>query len=90
MAIIMSMNYSVNVAELKNHLSEFLEKVEKGDSVIVCKRNEPVAEIHGTSVRKNNTHAGFDPGVKVLGAIEGPAIPAEDWSMLSGGLESES
>jgi len=84
----MSANYSVNVAELKNRLSEFLEKVGEGDSVIVCKRNELIAEIHGALLRKNKTQVGFDPGVKVLGPIEGPAIQEEDWSMLSGGLQS--
>ncbi|MGH7821672.1 MAG: type II toxin-antitoxin system Phd/YefM family antitoxin [Candidatus Binatia bacterium] len=35
----------VNVQEAKTHLSRYLERVEKGETIILCRRNEPVAEI---------------------------------------------
>lgn len=37
----------VNVAEAKAHLSEYLDKLERGqmDVVVLCRRNEPIAEI---------------------------------------------
>jgi len=35
----------VNVHELKARLSEFLEAVGRGEQVVVCKRNQPMAEI---------------------------------------------
>lgn len=37
----------VNVAEAKAHLSEYLDKLEGGqtDVVVLCRRNEPIAEI---------------------------------------------
>lgn len=35
----------VNIRELKAHLSGFIERVERGETIIVAKRNEPVAEL---------------------------------------------
>ena len=35
----------VNVHEAKTHLSRYLERVAGGESVIICKRNIPVAEL---------------------------------------------
>jgi prevent-host-death family protein len=36
---------SFNINEIKTHFSSFLEKVRNGETVIVCKRNVPIAEI---------------------------------------------
>jgi prevent-host-death family protein len=36
---------SLNINEIKTHLSSFLAKVSQGETVIVCKRNVPIAEI---------------------------------------------
>ena len=35
----------VNIYEVKAHFSEYLSKIEKGECVVVCKRNIPIAEI---------------------------------------------
>jgi prevent-host-death family protein len=35
----------VNIHEAKTHLSRYLKRVMKGESVILCKRNTPIAEI---------------------------------------------
>lgn len=35
----------MNINEAKTHLSSALEKVAKGETVILCKRNKPIAEI---------------------------------------------
>jgi prevent-host-death family protein len=35
----------VNIAEAKAHFSRFLEHVERGETVVICKRNVPIAEI---------------------------------------------
>ena len=34
-----------NINEVKTHLSSYLEKVAQGETVIICKRNVPIAEI---------------------------------------------
>ena len=35
----------VNIHQAKTHLSEYLERLAKGETIILCKRNIPVAEI---------------------------------------------
>jgi prevent-host-death family protein len=35
----------VNIQEAKTHLSRYLDRVEQGDLVIVCRHNRPVAEL---------------------------------------------
>lgn len=35
----------MNINEAKTHLSAALAKVAKGETVVLCKRNKPVAEI---------------------------------------------
>ena len=35
----------VNVQEAKTHLSRYLEAVEKGEVVVVCRHNKPIAEL---------------------------------------------
>ncbi len=73
-----------NIAELKNQLSEFLEMVEHGDEILVCKRNVPFAKIAPLQTkRKNKSVPGCDRGkIKILGEITGPIIPEEDWNCL--------
>ena len=36
---------TINVQEAKTHFSHYLDQVAKGECVILCKRNKPVAEI---------------------------------------------
>ena len=35
----------INIAEEKAHFSRYIESVERGETVTVCRRNVPVAEI---------------------------------------------
>lgn len=35
----------LNIHEAKTHLSAYLERIANGETVILCKRNVPVAEI---------------------------------------------
>ena len=34
-----------NIADAKTHLSRYLERVEDGETVVLCRRNVPIAEI---------------------------------------------
>ncbi|MEW6428535.1 MAG: type II toxin-antitoxin system prevent-host-death family antitoxin [Thermodesulfobacteriota bacterium] len=36
---------TVNINEAKAHLSSCLDKVARGEKVVICRRNQPVAEI---------------------------------------------
>jgi prevent-host-death family protein len=44
MVIIMTM-IIVNINEIKAKLSEYLDAVAKGERVLICKRNHPIAEL---------------------------------------------
>ena len=35
----------VDIGEAKTHLSRYLARVRAGETVVVCRRNEPIAEI---------------------------------------------
>lgn len=37
----------LNIHEAKTHLSEYLDRLAKGETILLCKRNVPVAEIRG-------------------------------------------
>ncbi|MGB0911381.1 MAG: type II toxin-antitoxin system Phd/YefM family antitoxin [Nitrospirales bacterium] len=43
----------LNIHEAKTHLSRYLTKLKKGETIILCKRNEPIAEIRPL-VRQGN------------------------------------
>lgn len=78
------MTSTVNIGELKNHLSEFLERVEGGEEIVVCKRNVPFATITGIPQRKNRSQPGWAASsLRILQSIDGPAIPEDDWNMLA-------
>ena len=36
---------TINIHDAKTHLSRYLEEVAKGETVVICKRNLPLAEI---------------------------------------------
>lgn len=36
---------TVNIQEAKTHLSRFVDQVEKGEVVILCRHNKPIAEL---------------------------------------------
>ena len=36
---------NLNINEIKTHLSSYLTRVSRGETVIVCKRNVPIAKI---------------------------------------------
>ena len=42
----------VNLAEAKQNLSRYIERVERGESIIICKRNVPVAELRPVAVEQ--------------------------------------
>ncbi len=43
----------VNIHEAKTHLSSYLRKVKAGETILICERNVPVAELHPLTKSKN-------------------------------------
>ena len=48
---------TVNVQQAKTHLSEYLARVEAGETVTLCRRNAPVAEIRPLRPRSSQPRA---------------------------------
>ena len=42
----------VNIAEAKARLSDLLDDVERGETVVIARRNEPVAELRAVQKRR--------------------------------------
>jgi prevent-host-death family protein len=65
----------LNLHEVKTHLSKYVEMVEAGETVIICKRNVPVAEIRPIPRKHKKTPE--------LGWAEGTfTVPADFNEML--------
>ena len=43
----------LNIHEAKTHLTHYLEEVEQGETIILCRRNQPVAEIRPLPARRH-------------------------------------
>jgi prevent-host-death family protein len=74
-----------NIADLKNNLSKYLSYVKKGESVRICKRNIPIANLTPVRVEEptNRTKLGCGlESVKITGDLTEPFIPQEAWEML--------
>ncbi len=56
----------INTAEAKARLSHYLERVEGGETVVVCRRNVPIAEIRPLpKLPSTQRPVGIDRGMKV-------------------------
>ena len=53
----------VNVQDAKTHLSRYLDRVEQGEVIVLCRRNVPVAEIRRLEPTATNPRPiGLDQG----------------------------
>ena len=43
----------INIHEAKTHLSQYLEEVEQGETVVVCRRNQPIAELRPLAAHRH-------------------------------------
>ncbi len=80
-----------NINEVKSRLSSYVERVEAGETILLCKRNVPVARI--CPIEKNETHA------PILGSAagQGQVLPEfyepmteEEWALWEGGSRDRS
>lgn len=75
---------TTNIGELKNNLSKFINFVEQGEVIAICKRNIPVALLvpHGSKRSGNRTQLGCGLGtVQIKGDLTEPLIPEGHWDM---------
>ena len=67
-----NMNW-VNVTEAKTHLSRYLKRVEQGETVVLCRRNVPIAEIRALpKPAREPRPVGIDRGMTIPDAFFEP------------------
>lgn len=75
----------VNIAEAKTQLSRHLERVERGETIVLCRRNVPVAEIRPLAPRRSTPRpVGIDRGMQVPDSFF-EQLPAEILEAFEGG-----
>jgi prevent-host-death family protein len=60
----------VNIQQAKTHLSRYLKRVKQGESLVICDRNVPVAELR-------SLHESTKPR-RPLGALRGAVLHMAD------------
>lgn len=68
------MDVLVNVHEAKTRLSELLQKVERGEKVIIARNGKPVAELVALAIEKRP--------IRALGALRGKVSVPEDFDTV--------
>ena len=77
----------VNIADAKAHFSRYLESVEGGQTVIVCRRNVPIAELRPVPKRPAQARpVGIDRGMVVPASFFEP-LPDDLLDAFEGGKE---
>ena len=71
----------INIHEAKTHLSRYLRRVKAGETIIICERNVPIAEMQPLTETKNdanNRPLGLDSGkVRLSGDWDSKEVNAE-------------
>jgi prevent-host-death family protein len=52
----------VNVQEAKTHLSQYLDRVEAGETIVLCRHNRPIAEVRPIRAARPLRKFGMDQG----------------------------
>ena len=79
----------VNIADAKTHLSRYLDIVERGETVVVCRRNVPIAEICPVPrTRTEERPVGIDRGMTIPASFFEP-LPDDVLDAFEGGGTSE-
>ena len=79
----------VNVTEAKANLSRYLKRVEHGETVVLCRRNVPIAEIRALPEQTRELRpVGIDRGMTVPHAFFEPP-PDDLLAAFEGGSEAK-
>lgn len=63
----------LNIAEAKTQLSRHIERVEQGETILLCRRNVPIAEIRPLRPRRSEPRpTGIDRGMEIPASFFDP------------------
>jgi antitoxin (DNA-binding transcriptional repressor) of toxin-antitoxin stability system len=75
----------INVHEAKTHLSRYLAELEKGEVILLCRRNQPIAEIRAVGQRDTEKRPiGLAKGSFSVPASFFDELPEETVALFSG------
>lgn len=78
----------INIGEAKTHLSRHLERVEQGETIVICRRNVPVAELRPLPKPPEQPRpVGIDRGMEIPESFFEP-LPQEILDAFEGGRRS--
>ena len=76
----------INIHQAKTHLSRLLPRVLRGETIILCKRNVPIAEIRALpKERKTKRPIGLDKGLFEVPASFFEPLPEHILKSFEGG-----
>ena len=79
----------INVTEARAHLSRYLKRVEQGETIVLCRRNEPVAEVRPLpKPLRGPRPVGIDRGMTIPAAFFEP-LPENLLAAFEGGRRTE-
>lgn len=79
----------INIADAKAHFSHCLDRVESGETIIICRRNVPIAEIRPIAKLPSEPRpVGIDRGMVVPASFFEP-LPDELLDAFEGGTERQ-
>jgi len=76
----------VDIQELKDRLSAFVEAASRGEEVVICRHDVPVARLVAVeSPAENRTCLGWAKGEGTIhDHLQGAFIAGDEWHMLGG------
>ena len=79
----------VNIADVKASLSRYLQRVEGGETIILCRRNVPIAEIRPLArLPEKPRPVGIDRGMAIPPSFFEP-LPDDLLDAFDGSVESK-
>ena len=69
----------LNVHEIKAHFSKYLDLLERGETIIVCRRNKPIAELRPLTTTGPRP-IGLGKGLATVGEAFFEPLP-EEWQL---------
>lgn len=75
----------LNIHEAKTHLSRYLARLEKGETIVLCRRNTPIAEIRALpAARKKPRPLGLAKGTVRIPASFFDPLPDDLLDLFEG------
>jgi len=75
----------LNIHQAKTHLSRYLARLREGETILLCRRNEPIAEIRPLrKVRENKRPIGLAKGEFEVPQTFFEPLPADELDAFEG------